>query len=237
MHSGPITVFGADPTTPSWQRTLQPSPIQTKRPNRTWPALIFSQPAAEEEGPLGAKCHPARRKRRRRDSARNAARQRGVSIRLRARKPIRRVTLAGASKLGRPWPTPPKPRPGQSSSSRRKAGAGAGDHADRVRRSGRLGAGPRGLPAHRQGPHRRLHRPARGREEHPDRGARRRSCARPSARSPCSRSTLPAPSPAAPFSATASASPSTSSTPASSSARWPRAAPSAASPRRRCRWR
>ncbi len=54
---------------------------------------------------------------------------------------------------------------------RRQAGAGAGDHAGREPRPGGRPAGRRALPAHRQGADRRLHRPARGRQEHPDRRA------------------------------------------------------------------
>ena len=45
---------------------------------------------------------------------------------------------------------------------RRQARAGPGDHAGRERRSRGLGAGPRGLPAHRPGRRDRLHRAARG---------------------------------------------------------------------------
>ena len=104
----------------------------------------------------------------------------------------------------------------------RQARAGAGDHADRVRRPGRLGAGPRGLSAHRQGPDRRLHRPARSRQEHADRRPDGGAAQGRPRRRRCSRSTPPARSRAAPCSATGSGSPTTSSTPASSSARWRR---------------
>ncbi len=80
-------------------------------------------------------------------------------------------------------------------------------------------------------------RPARRRQEHPDRRAHGGRCGRTGARSACSRSTRRARSRRAPCWATGSACPITSSTRACSSARWPPAARSAAWPRRRCRRR
>ena len=51
MHSWPITVFAPISTTPSWQRILVPSPIQTKRPKRDPAAAgdLQFEAAAEEE--------------------------------------------------------------------------------------------------------------------------------------------------------------------------------------------
>ena len=56
MHSWPITVFAPISTTPSWQRILVPSPIQTKRPNSIRPAAgdLEFEAAAEEEQAVGA---------------------------------------------------------------------------------------------------------------------------------------------------------------------------------------
>ena len=87
------------------------------------------------------------------------------------------------------------------------------------------------------GADRRLHRAARGRQEHADRRPGQGAAAPRAPGRRCSRSTPRARSRGAPCSATGSASPSTSSTTASSSARWRAAAPSAGSPRRRCRRR
>ena len=41
MHSWPSTVLSPMITSPSWQRILVPSPIHTKRPNRTRPRLAI----------------------------------------------------------------------------------------------------------------------------------------------------------------------------------------------------
>ena len=56
MHSWPITVFAPISTTPSWQRILVPSPIQTKRPKSDLAPRgdLDFEPAAEEDEAVGA---------------------------------------------------------------------------------------------------------------------------------------------------------------------------------------
>ena len=104
MHSWPITVFAPISTTPSWQRILVPSPIQTKRPKSTRPAAgdLQFEAAAEEEQAVGAPAAAGAVKQAPPQVApEQAARTGGSASRCGRRKRIVRITAARDSRLSR----------------------------------------------------------------------------------------------------------------------------------------
>ena len=248
MHSWPITVLSPISTSPSWQRILVPSPIQTKRPKRTVPRLrdLDLQAPAEEDGPVGLPAPAGAGEQAPPEVApERAARTSASASGCGRRKPDQQ---RGSGATGRPA-TLDSARPmaeareaaGDSLAERLVAGdkralaraislvenrdpAGGARRASSIPRTGKARivgfTGPPGV----------------GKSTLIGALTGELRKAGPRGRGALDRPLEPV-HPGAPCSATGSASPTTSSTPASSSARWPRAARSAASPRRRCRRR